>query len=129
MNIQCTNITCMNTHVEYVNIKCMKCQTSREPKKSSELCKMEDLSPEEEEQYFLKGKMINEKLKQENLVRRRNSEADSKSEGDSGKVRLRREIDLIGAVLVIVGSQIGSGIFVSPKGTTLNDFYSQLFNI
>ena len=84
--------------------------------KSSQLCQMQDLSPEEEEEYFLKGKMINEKLEKEIIVRRRNSESDSTFDGDSGKVRLRREIDLIGAVLVIVGSQIGSGIFVSPKG-------------
>ena len=35
---------------------------------------------------------------------------------DSKKVKLRREIDLMGAILVIVGSQIGSGIFISPKG-------------
>ena len=82
---------------------------------------MQELSPEEEEEYFLKGKMINEKLEKENIVRRRNSESDSTFDGDSGKVRLRREIDLIGAVLVIVGSQIGSGIFVSPKGNCFNE--------
>lgn len=32
------------------------------------------------------------------------------------KVQLRREIDLVGATLIIIGCQIGSGIFISPKG-------------
>ena len=42
---------------------------------------------------------------------------------DDGKIKLRREIDLLGATLIIIGCQIGSGIFVSPKG---NFFHEKL---
>lgn len=35
---------------------------------------------------------------------------------EAPKVQLRREIDLVGATLIIIGCQIGSGIFISPKG-------------
>ena len=36
-------------------------------------------------------------------------------EKNEKKVGLKREIDLIGAIFVIIGCQIGSGIFISPK--------------
>ena len=35
---------------------------------------------------------------------------------DDEKVHLKRDIDLVGAIFVIIGCQIGSGIFISPKG-------------
>jgi hypothetical protein len=76
-------------------------------------CNVTDLTPEEEDQYLLKGKQLNK-----NIVKRKNSNEESfkGEDNDSKKVKLRREVDLIGAIFVIVGSQIGSGIFVSPKG-------------
>ena len=89
------------------------------------LINSQELSPEEEEDYLQRGKFYNEKIEEsekltQSIVKRKNSgdagRDDSDSDADSKRVKLRREIDLIGAVLVIVGSQIGSGIFVSPKG-------------
>jgi amino acid transporter len=35
---------------------------------------------------------------------------------NTAKVALQKSVDLKGAVMVIVGCQVGSGIFVSPKG-------------
>lgn len=82
---------------------------------------MSELTTEEEDAYFKRAKIYNAKIDQmemsrNSIVKRRSSTVSESSEPDSKKVKLRREIDLIGAVLVIVGSQIGSGIFVSPKG-------------
>lgn len=41
-------------------------------------------------------------------------------ETNEKKVGLKREIDLIGAIFVIIGCQIGSGIFISPKSKFQN---------
>lgn len=87
-----------------------------------EKCNVSELTTEEEDAYFKRAKIYNAKIDQmemsrNSIVKRRSSTVSESSEPDSKKVKLRREIDLIGAVLVIVGSQIGSGIFVSPKGS------------
>jgi len=84
-------------------------------------CNSTELSPEEEDAYFERAKLYNSKIDQieltkNSIVKRRISESGESTGSRTSKVKLRREIDLIGAVLVIVGSQIGSGIFVSPKG-------------
>jgi hypothetical protein len=35
----------------------------------------------------------------------------------SGKIQLQRHVDLTSAVMIIVGAIVGSGIYISPKGT------------
>ena len=35
----------------------------------------------------------------------------------SGKIQLQRHVDLTSAVMIIVGAIVGSGIYISPKGS------------
>jgi len=81
----------------------------------------EYLSPEEEDELFEKAEKMNRKIDETLRLRettsKNNEEENEDSDDPKGStVKLRREVDLIGAIFVIIGSQIGSGIFVSPKG-------------
>lgn len=80
----------------------------------------EYLSPEEEDELFEKAEKMNRKIDETLRLREttKNNEEQNDNSGDpkGSTVKLRREVDLIGAIFVIIGSQIGSGIFVSPKG-------------
>jgi amino acid permease len=40
----------------------------------------------------------------------------SSADGNQGPVRLKREVGLLGGIALIVGTVIGSGIFISPGG-------------
>ena len=64
------------------------------------------------------NRKIDETLRLRETTTKNNEEQNDDSGDPKGStVKLRREVDLIGAIFVIIGSQIGSGIFVSPKGT------------
>lgn len=81
----------------------------------------EYLSPEEEDELFEKAEKMNRKIDETLRLRETTSKINEEENEDSddpkgSTVKLRREVDLIGAIFVIIGSQIGSGIFVSPKG-------------
>lgn len=83
--------------------------------------KKQYLSPEEEDELFEKAEKMNRKIDETLRLRettsKNNEEENEDSDDPKGStVKLRREVDLIGAIFVIIGSQIGSGIFVSPKG-------------
>lgn len=41
-------------------------------------------------------------------------------EKDGAMVHLRREIGLLSAVSFIIGTVVGSGIFIAPKGVLMN---------
>lgn len=43
-----------------------------------------------------------------------------KEEKDESVVHLRREIGLLPAVSFIIGTVVGSGIFIAPKGVLMN---------
>ena len=45
-----------------------------------------------------------------------NTKKDGDAQSQNGSVNLKREVGLIGGTALIVGSMVGSGIFVSPKG-------------
>lgn len=44
------------------------------------------------------------------------SKSDTMESGDQSGVHMKKELGLFGAVAIIVGTIIGSGIFVSPAG-------------
>ncbi|GAA6093256.1 cystine/glutamate transporter [Tachysurus ichikawai] len=57
------------------------------------------------------------------VVRKTELEMTSQKVQDSGKedkVHLRRRISLVPAVSFIIGSMVGSGIFIAPKGVHIN---------
>lgn len=45
---------------------------------------------------------------------------DNNEEKDGERVHLRREIGLLPAVSFIIGTVVGSGIFIAPKGVLMN---------
>lgn len=48
-------------------------------------------------------------------------EENGKNEGKVGAaVHLRREIGLLSAVSFVIGTVVGSGIFIAPKGVLMN---------
>lgn len=47
-------------------------------------------------------------------------EDDKKEEKGDTVVHLRREIGLLPAVSLIIGTVVGSGIFIAPKGVLVN---------
>lgn len=49
-----------------------------------------------------------------------NKEDDNKKKTDEELVHLRREIGLLPAVSFIMGTVVGSGIFIAPKGVLMN---------
>ncbi|XP_076743624.1 cystine/glutamate transporter-like isoform X2 [Maylandia zebra] len=49
-----------------------------------------------------------------------NKEDDNKKKTDEELVHLRREIGLLPAVSFIIGTVVGSGIFIAPKGVLMN---------
>lgn len=47
-------------------------------------------------------------------------EGDKKEKAEEEVVHLRREIGLLPAVSFIIGTVVGSGIFIAPKGVLMN---------
>uniref|UniRef100_A0AAX7ST78 Cystine/glutamate transporter n=1 Tax=Astatotilapia calliptera TaxID=8154 RepID=A0AAX7ST78_ASTCA len=54
------------------------------------------------------------------IFKKMNKEDDNKKKTDEELVHLRREIGLLPAVSFIIGTVVGSGIFIAPKGVLMN---------